>query len=37
VERSWFRRRFAGEPVEMTYSTDEEPYADFDNLDSTDD
>lgn len=34
VERSWFRRRFAGEPVEMTYSTDEEPDADFDDLDS---
>ncbi|HWB65573.1 MAG TPA: DinB family protein [Mycobacteriales bacterium] len=34
VERSWFRRRFAGEPVEPMYYTEANPDADFDDLDA---
>jgi len=30
VERSWFRRRFAGQEVPKRYQTDAEPDADFD-------
>jgi uncharacterized damage-inducible protein DinB len=30
VERSWFRRRFAGEDIPYRYQTDAEPDADFD-------
>src|SRR5882672_6625266 len=31
VERSWFRRRFAGEPVEYLYVSDDHPDADFED------
>jgi uncharacterized damage-inducible protein DinB len=31
VERAWFRRRFAGEPIERVYVSDESPDADFDD------
>jgi hypothetical protein len=34
VERSWFRTRFAAEPVGDIYSTDEQPDADFENADA---
>ena len=30
VERSWFRRRFAGQDVPKRYQTEDEPDADFD-------
>jgi hypothetical protein len=33
VERTWFRRRFRGEQVDMLYSTPERPDADFEDLD----
>jgi uncharacterized damage-inducible protein DinB len=33
VERIWFRERFAGEPVERLYSTDDWKDADFEDLD----
>jgi hypothetical protein len=33
VERSWFRRRVAGEDVEELYCRDDAPDADFDELD----
>lgn len=36
VERSWFRKRFAGEQVDAVYFTDEDPDADFNDLDSAD-
>jgi uncharacterized damage-inducible protein DinB len=36
VERSWFRRRFAGEDVDEIYCTEESPDADFDELDDAD-
>lgn len=36
VERAWFRRRFAGEHVELAYSTPERPDGDFDNVDTAD-
>src|SRR3954447_3714816 len=36
VERSWFRRRIAGEDVAFLYCTDEQPDGDFDNVDSAD-
>jgi hypothetical protein len=36
VERSWFRKRFAGEQVEDIYFTAENPDADFDDLDTAD-
>jgi hypothetical protein len=32
VERSWFRRRVAGEDVTWIYCTDESPDADFDDV-----
>jgi uncharacterized damage-inducible protein DinB len=32
VERSWFRRRFAGEPVGYLYCTDDSPDADLDDV-----
>jgi uncharacterized damage-inducible protein DinB len=32
VERSWFRRRFAGEDVERVYNSDERPDADLDDV-----
>jgi hypothetical protein len=32
VERSWFRIRSAGEPIDDVYYTDENPDADFDDL-----
>lgn len=31
VERAWFRRRFAGEPVEQVYASDQSPDADFES------
>ncbi|HEX3284248.1 MAG TPA: DUF664 domain-containing protein [Mycobacterium sp.] len=31
VERAWFRRRFAGEPVEQVYASDQSPDADFED------
>jgi hypothetical protein len=34
VERSWFRRRLAGEDAPHLYYTDADPDGDFDNLDS---
>jgi uncharacterized damage-inducible protein DinB len=33
VERSWFRRRLAGEDAPPLYFSDEDPDGDFDNLD----
>ncbi len=36
VERSWFRRRFAGEQVGFLYFSEENPDADFDDLDTAD-
>jgi uncharacterized damage-inducible protein DinB len=33
VERSWFRRRVAGEPIEALYWSDASPDGDFDDLD----
>ena len=33
VERSWFRTRFAGEPVGAIWFTDEQPDADIENTD----
>jgi Protein of unknown function (DUF664) len=33
VERSWFRTRFAAEPVGLIWCTDEQPDADFENAD----
>jgi uncharacterized damage-inducible protein DinB len=33
VERVWFRRRFAGEPIDNLYSTPEWKDADFEDLD----
>jgi uncharacterized damage-inducible protein DinB len=36
VERSWFRRRFAGEEVGLVYFTQERPDADFDDLETAD-
>ena len=33
VERSWFRRRVAGEPVEQLHWSDASPDGDFDDLD----
>jgi Protein of unknown function (DUF664) len=32
VERSWFRRRIAGENVDFLYCSDEDPDGDFDNV-----
>jgi uncharacterized damage-inducible protein DinB len=32
VERSWFRRRFAGEQVDPLYYTEEQPDGDFENV-----
>lgn len=34
VERSWFRRRFAGEQVDFLYFSETNPDADFDDLDT---
>ncbi len=31
VERAWFRRRFASEPIERVYVSDESPDADFED------
>ena len=36
VERAWFRRRFAGEHVELPYSSEARPDADFDDVDVAD-
>jgi uncharacterized protein DUF664 len=36
VERSWFRRRVAGEDVGPLYFTDADPDADFNDVDSAD-
>ncbi|MGI8682732.1 MAG: DinB family protein [Mycobacteriales bacterium] len=36
VERSWFRRRFAGEKVAGLYFSETSPNADFDDLDTAD-
>jgi uncharacterized damage-inducible protein DinB len=33
VERVWFRRRIAGEPIEALYWSDASPDGDFDDLD----
>jgi uncharacterized damage-inducible protein DinB len=32
VERAWFRRRFAGEPLGLLYCSDDSPDADFDDV-----
>jgi uncharacterized damage-inducible protein DinB len=34
VERSWFRTRFSGEPLEYLYCSDEQPDGDFENIDA---
>ncbi|MBO4272705.1 DinB family protein [Microbispora triticiradicis] len=34
VERSWFRRRLAGEDLEGIYYTDDDPDGEFDNVDT---
>ena len=36
VERSWFRRRVAGEEIEALYWSDASPDGDFDDLDPAD-
>jgi uncharacterized damage-inducible protein DinB len=36
VERSWFRRRFAGQDLEWLFCTDESPDGDFDDVDTAD-
>jgi uncharacterized damage-inducible protein DinB len=36
VERSWFRRRFAGEHVEPLYCSNDRPDGDFDDVDAAD-
>ena len=36
VERSWFVRRFTGRDVPWIYCTDDDPDADFDNVDTAD-
>ena len=36
VERSWFRRRFAGHNIERLYSTDGRPDGDIEDVDSAD-
>jgi len=36
VERSWFRRRFAGQDLEFLYVTDASPDSDFDDLETAD-
>ena len=36
VERSWFRARLDGEPVEPLYSSADDPDGDFDNVDTAD-
>ncbi|MGH8891776.1 MAG: DinB family protein [Actinomycetes bacterium] len=36
VERVWFRRRVAGEPIEALHWTDASPDGDFDEVDSAD-
>lgn len=36
VERSWFRTRFAGEPVGYLYCSDADPDAEFDHVDTAD-
>jgi uncharacterized damage-inducible protein DinB len=36
VERWWFRRNVAGEPISDLHCTDESPDGDFDDLDSAD-
>lgn len=36
VERSWFRRRVAGQDLEFLYCTEENPDGDFDDVDDAD-
>jgi uncharacterized damage-inducible protein DinB len=36
VERSWFRRRFAGDDIEFLYCSDANPDGDFDDVDEAD-
>jgi uncharacterized damage-inducible protein DinB len=36
VERSWFRRRAARQPVTMEYSSDDNPDGEFDDVDTAD-
>jgi len=36
VERSWFRRRFAGAPAGWLYCSDDNPDGDFDDVDGAD-
>lgn len=36
VERSWFRRRFAGESIDRLYATDDNEDADLDDVDPAD-
>jgi uncharacterized damage-inducible protein DinB len=36
VERSWFRKRFAGQQVDYVHVTEQNPDADFDDLDTAD-
>jgi uncharacterized damage-inducible protein DinB len=36
VERSWFRRRFAGEPIDFVYCADPESEADVEEVESAD-
>ena len=36
VERAWFRRRFAGQEVELLYCSEADPDGDFDHVESAD-
>jgi uncharacterized damage-inducible protein DinB len=36
VERAWFRRRFAGQPLEWVHCSDEGPDADLDDVETAD-
>src|SRR5437763_12686842 len=36
VERSWFRRRIAGQELPLLYSTETDPDGDFHNVDAAD-
>ena len=36
VERSWFRRRFAGQDAPLLYCSDSDPDGDFDRVDTAD-
>src|ERR1700712_1691829 len=36
VERSWFRRRVAGQTIDWLYCSDDDPDGDFDNVETAD-